>query len=280
MQAPSDTLESVLVEGGNHKEIGWKLKETSLGDLIQWIDAHPDALTRRFSSGRQLIHQCCASGNMALVRHLVEELSVDIEARDYFGTRPLHVAAWISQPDIVDYLLERNACPDPVNDNFETPLQNSINTHWTPIPKTVSYCMKGGAVYCLHRCLMDRAKSLNEKQRLQERKEDAGEGPKTMNDLLDVAEKHDLLRIANGRIFPCSKTRYLHAAALSGNLECVKYLVELGVSITEKDESEMNPFHHAADSANPFVVEYLLTKVVNDEQVNSVVQMDGIPELT
>lgn len=60
----------------------------------------------------------------------------------------------------------------------------------------------------------------------------------------------------------------IHEAVLSGNLECVKLLVQYGADIHQRDEEEWTPLHMACSDGFPHIARYLLSLGADPELEN------------
>ncbi|XP_049427467.1 protein phosphatase 1 regulatory subunit 27-like [Epinephelus fuscoguttatus] len=60
----------------------------------------------------------------------------------------------------------------------------------------------------------------------------------------------------------------LHEAVLSGNLDCVKLLVQLGADIHQRDEEGWTPLHMACSDSFPHIARYLLSLGADPELEN------------
>ncbi|KAM3624395.1 uncharacterized protein V6R79_022877 [Siganus canaliculatus] len=60
----------------------------------------------------------------------------------------------------------------------------------------------------------------------------------------------------------------IHEAVLSGNLECVKLLVQYGADIHQRDEEGWTPLHMACSDGFPHIARYLLSLGANPELEN------------
>lgn len=69
-----------------------------------------------------LLHNACESGQLDLVKFLVEELMHPIDGKDKQGQSPLHIAILYLNPKIVDYLLSQNADLLAIDNKGQTPL--------------------------------------------------------------------------------------------------------------------------------------------------------------
>ncbi|XP_071361260.1 protein phosphatase 1 regulatory subunit 27b [Trachinotus anak] len=60
----------------------------------------------------------------------------------------------------------------------------------------------------------------------------------------------------------------IHEAVLSGNLECVKLLVDYGADIHQRDEEGWTPLHMACSDGFPHIARYLLSLGADSELEN------------
>ncbi|XP_056135646.1 protein phosphatase 1 regulatory subunit 27b isoform X2 [Lampris incognitus] len=60
----------------------------------------------------------------------------------------------------------------------------------------------------------------------------------------------------------------IHEAVLSGNLECVKLLVQYGADIHQRDEEGWTPLHMACSDGFPHIARYLLSLGADHELEN------------
>ncbi|XP_029008666.1 protein phosphatase 1 regulatory subunit 27b [Betta splendens] len=60
----------------------------------------------------------------------------------------------------------------------------------------------------------------------------------------------------------------IHEAVLSGNLECVKLLVQHGADIQQRDEEGWTPLHMACSDSFPHIARYLLSLGADPELEN------------
>ncbi|KAG7485103.1 phosphatase 1 regulatory subunit 27 [Solea senegalensis] len=60
----------------------------------------------------------------------------------------------------------------------------------------------------------------------------------------------------------------IHEAVLSGNLECVKLLVQYGADIHQRDEDGWTPLHMACSDGFPHIARYLLALGADQELEN------------
>ncbi|XP_048255146.1 serine/threonine-protein phosphatase 6 regulatory ankyrin repeat subunit B-like [Haliotis rufescens] len=74
------------------------------------------------------IHVACRTNNAGVIR-LLFDAGGDVNARDYLGETPLHVAVKSSSVECLNILLEANAMVDVVNADKQTPLICSNQTH-------------------------------------------------------------------------------------------------------------------------------------------------------
>uniref|UniRef100_A0A3Q3W4M2 Uncharacterized protein n=1 Tax=Mola mola TaxID=94237 RepID=A0A3Q3W4M2_MOLML len=60
----------------------------------------------------------------------------------------------------------------------------------------------------------------------------------------------------------------IHEAVLSGNLECVKLLVQYGADVHQRDEEGWTPLHMACSDGFPHIARYLLSLGADPELEN------------
>lgn len=94
------------------------------------------------------IHRVVPDGWMPAVRYLVEELGVDVNARDHNGYTALHHAAARGDDEMILYLVERGADPLAVSRTGQTTVDmaNGPVQRITPFPSTIALLEGLGAV--------------------------------------------------------------------------------------------------------------------------------------
>ena len=79
--------------------------------------------------GLRLIHYACYFGKIKALRCLVEIFNADVNATDYRGQTPLHVASVSGELGPLLYLSSQSACAKDTKDNaLMTPLMNTVSS--------------------------------------------------------------------------------------------------------------------------------------------------------
>jgi uncharacterized protein len=98
-------------------------------------------------------HRYAPGGMLAAVKYLVEELHVDVNARDHEGNTALHDAAARGDNEMIQYLISKGADPKAVNREGNTVLDmaNGPVQRTQPFPETIALLEKLG-VKNNHKC--------------------------------------------------------------------------------------------------------------------------------
>jgi len=88
----------------------------------------PSILSRRDMFGGTCLHSVASTSNLSVVRFLVEEVKLDIEATTSIGDTALMVAAAEKQLEVVQYLVESKANLEATNSSGCTPV--IIAAYW------------------------------------------------------------------------------------------------------------------------------------------------------
>jgi len=99
-------------------------------------------------------HRHAPSGMLAAVKYLVEELGVDVTARDHEGSTAIHHAAARGDTEMIRYLVSKGADPKAVNREGQTTIDmaNGPVQRIQPWPETIKYLESLGAKNN-HKCL-------------------------------------------------------------------------------------------------------------------------------
>src|SRR5262249_38295060 len=99
-------------------------------------------------------HRFAASGMLAAVRYLVEELHADVNARDHEENTALHNAASRGDNEMIEYLISKGADPTLVNRMGQTTVDmaNGPVQRTQPYPDTIKL-LEGLGVKNHHRCV-------------------------------------------------------------------------------------------------------------------------------
>ena len=76
-------------------------------ELVDYLISMKCDVFDKDNSGRTILHSACYSGNLILVKHLVDNYSALLTIKDERGITPLHAAAMSDSVDLVDYLISR-----------------------------------------------------------------------------------------------------------------------------------------------------------------------------
>jgi ankyrin repeat protein len=74
-----------------------------LDEVKRLVDADPDAINERGHGGCTCLHWAVDGGRLDIVAFLIGK-GADVDSRDDHEWTPLHSAAWIVSPDLVEYL--------------------------------------------------------------------------------------------------------------------------------------------------------------------------------
>ena len=75
--------------------------------------------------GQGFAHEMSREGNI-LGLEILYELGADLELEDHKGYRPLHMAAFFGEHEIVSFLLVQGIDVDPITENGDTPLMRAV----------------------------------------------------------------------------------------------------------------------------------------------------------
>ena len=96
-------------------------REGDINRAIIALNNGSDIESRSRDGGWTALHEACFSGEINLVRVLIER-GANLEARNLHFDTPLHIAAFHGRRAIVEILLEIGALVDPTNQDGSTPL--------------------------------------------------------------------------------------------------------------------------------------------------------------
>lgn len=133
--AMSEELSQLLNDGfqvvKNDQKLGDSLMSAvSRGDVAA-ISKEKNLIAVRmglFGTYRQgLIHQAAATGHLKVVQFMVANLGVDVDFRSGFGRTALHEATQSRSKDVIEFLVQRGADIDALDDEGNTPLTLACN---------------------------------------------------------------------------------------------------------------------------------------------------------
>jgi hypothetical protein len=99
-------------------------------------------------------HRFAPTGMLAAVKYLVEELHVDVNARDHEGNTALHNAASRGDNEMIEYLVSKGADPKAVNRAGQTTVDmaNGPVQRTQPYPDTIKL-LEGLGARNNHKCV-------------------------------------------------------------------------------------------------------------------------------
>ncbi|MBQ6617721.1 MAG: ankyrin repeat domain-containing protein [Thermoguttaceae bacterium] len=201
--------------------------------LVQWLVEKGAAINNKMefhmTDPCSVLHSAAESGNLELVKWLVEK-GADVNAKDNREYTVLHSAAESGNLELVKWLMAKG-----LDENATTEGRTLLH-----------FAAKSGNLE-LVKWLAEKGLDVNEN--------DAG--------------KKTPLHYAAGCEFQYSPVHqflfFSHSSYIFGNvnLEVVKYLVEKGANVNDKDNLQCIPLHFAANNGNLEVVKYLVEKGSN-----------------
>ena len=237
----------INAKGNNdNTSLHWACDKNQL-EIVKFLTSKPECNRESATKLKNLpLHLACGfSGNVELVRYLVEEVGCDINAKGNNDYTSLHWACEKNQLEIVKFLTSKPDC------NLEAGDKNSNR------PLTIA-CLFSNNVELVRYLVEEAGCDIN------------GKGKNDYTSLHEACEKN-LLEIVK---FLTSKPkcnqeaqsykgyRPLHlACGFSGNVELVRYLVEeAGCDINAKDNNDSTSLHWACERNQLEIVKFLTSK--------------------
>ena len=188
------------------------------------------------SEGNSLLHWACVSGNLELVRYLVDEVKVDSRSTNNKMQNALHVAVAYGRSNLVDFLLiscrldprESDALMKTPTltaaENGDDQMLRRLREADVPFDhKTITRATKSGSISCIRY-------------------------------LLEECNMDAHIRDPEGKSL-------LMLAAESGHLKLVTYLAEQHqLSLSAVSSQRRNVLHYATDRGHVDVAQYLISK--------------------
>nr|XP_033340901.1 uncharacterized protein LOC117228922 [Megalopta genalis] len=210
--------------------------------VLDNLDNSSSILAAKNNSGRTVLHVAVISGNLDIVKFLVDEKKADFNVKDNNGMTVLYTAAAFGKSEIVKYLIGKGADVDAKNNMNRTVLHMAATM-----------------------CNLEIVKLLISKGVNVDAKDDCG---MTVLYMAATSGNLDVIKFlvnekgANIDANANHGMEMLHVATTSGNLDMIKFLMdEKGVNIMAKCNSLL---YFSAVSDNLDIVKYL----VNEKEAN------------
>ena len=186
----------------------------------------------------QEIFDAVKSNDLAAVRLLIEKDASFVNLKDESGNTPLHHAALIDSPEIIEYLLSRGADIDAQNTQLNTPLHEAMQSR-----------KENTAVL-----LIEKGADLNKKNIHQQT-------PIHRAASLNQMKTGEMLIARGAPIDPVDRfgrTPFLYVARQTGNVEFGKLLLDKGADIHVKDRDNQMALNLAAWRGFNDFIDFLL----------------------
>ncbi|KAH0793308.1 ankyrin repeat protein [Histomonas meleagridis] len=232
------------------------------------------------------LHIACHYGNLQVIKYLVEEQKVNINAKNKYHEIPFHFSCGYGDLEVVKYLYDKGADINAVEDRgypsaFFAVQNGKLNILQYLIEKGFDiYYSSNDKVTILHvsarksfPCLKYLIESCNGDLNL---KDIDGKGllhfaclGGNLENVKYLIEVHKFNKEekTNEQLTP------LHFACIGGNFDVVKYLMELPVDKEAKDKWGWTPFFFACQNGNLDVVKYMID---NQNVMYNITDADGI----
>ncbi len=178
------------------------------------------------------LHQAVKEINEVRIRSLVQ-MGADVNATDEKGRIPLHLAAKIGRYSIVKYLVEHGSDVHKKDDSHKTPLVYAIEKNRI---KVIIY--------------------LSKKVNSTEKREEEDELFRAVKEDDLSSLSYNLTRRDINSVNKDGKT-VLHIASEEGNLEIVKFLLDMGADRTILDYDGRNALSYAKLTGNKELIQLL-----------------------
>jgi ankyrin repeat protein len=216
-----------------------RMKKTDIlpGFFFLFIFVYSIIGCSRNPEGFTLLHWAAKKGDLALVKTLVQEKEMNVNARDKEGRTPLYIAAREGYRNCVDYLI-KNGAETGIRDK-----EGMTILHWA-----------GKEGYS------DIIELLVKDEELVNIKDKKGYTPLQWAFIKDHKQAAVLLILAGSHLSLTDSrgNTLLHWAAENGYINVVKLLIEKGVNLNAKNKAGYVPFHLAADKNHKGIVQMLI----------------------
>ena len=235
----------------------------------QDVAASPRALQQKFgtvvvTASTRLLIEAAARGDVDEIRHLVAK-GADVNAEDYDGRTPLHLAAACGQVQVVKYLLRLKATQVTVFDRFgTTPLGEAMRTG-DDAGRAIAALLKAHGAVNIRPVVGARLCGFSAAGHLDKLVEEDAAGED-----LNSADYEGTARACQFSIpvlscVSCSLLDFfrmagrtaLHLAACEGHIDVVRWLLDIGVNTNAVDRFGHTPLDDARREKQPQCVELL-----------------------
>lgn len=228
-----------------------KLQRERVQELIR-AGANPNYYADR--TMKTALHHACMRGALEMVHCLTENKGTNLNAKDYCGWTPLHLASFRSRFEIAQVLLENGSEVNVLAKHGSTPLHLSINK--SDINMT--------------RLLIEKGANVNVKYK--------ASGTDSIPTPLRSAVKANCLDVAkllieNGAIVSLKdgveNRTPLHDACDDDRLEITRLLIEHGADLHAKDKNGWSPLHFASNRCDLDTAKVLVENGANLESADN-----------
>ncbi|XP_020622350.1 ankyrin-3-like [Orbicella faveolata] len=217
--------------------------------MIMYLLSQKAKVNARDRYGSTPLHYAVAKGNPDAVKELLTDPGIDIEAKDKTEMTPLHVASSQGSLSVAECLIEAGADLRSLDEEQMTPL------HFA--------CMEGSleVAQLLFKTAEERGGwSLVSKMVIDQDREEQTALHLAVEDGDQKLAKLCLDKGANVNAHKMNMSTPLHLAATGGDLEIVKMLIEHDANIEAKNASQETPLHRAAQFNRVNIVDFLLSE--------------------
>ena len=129
-------LTSLLIQHGARVDvtdnIGWTPMHLaayqSRKDIIELLKKHGASLSKKTETGWTSLHLALSKADQSLISILIQHININITGR--YEWTPLHLAYYIGNTDLANFLIEKGANTNAVDENGQTPFQ--ITPYYSP----------------------------------------------------------------------------------------------------------------------------------------------------
>jgi ankyrin repeat protein len=243
--------------------LSWALN-TNCIDVANVLLENGAKINQRSESNRTPLHNAAQRGNVSIVELFLEN-GADINAVDDAGWTPLTMGS-MANSDVVKYLIVKGAEVNPVN------CKDKVSKCCLPNPTTPLHMAASRGHVDIAKALIDNGAKLNALK-------ENGLTPLHEAVKRDKKEMVDYL-ISRGAFVDIKEVKFdqteLHSAAIMGNADMIKALVDAGADVNSTDNSNHSALEYALFHGFSKLGYELLSKGANDDRL---VEMLSKPDL-